>query len=401
MRLAFCLFITTTLFFESMCRAEFRVNVRTDQDQKNAAIAMAPDGRFVVVWSSYRQDGSSNGIYGRRFNPDFSPAAGEFRINTTSSGNQTEPAVAMDAAAGFVAVWQGPGTTEDGKEDIFARRFSPDGLPLSNEFAVNSLTSDRQIYPKTAAGDDGRFIIVWESINVPWDGKRSVLARVYDGSGDALGPEFAVSDEKADGRYPDVAADPNGNFAIAWFKDASSHSIMVRLFDAYGTAVTEAITVNDTPFNSVTRPAIAMDAEGFFVVTWDGDPDSSGRDDIHARLYEPNGAPLGGQFRVNAATEGSQQYPAVAMNGSGEFVIVWESKPDPDVNERDIFGRRFDSFSVDVGGEFAVNTYVEGDQRNAVTAIRDDGNFVTAWQSDEQDGWGFGIFAETGASPNQ
>jgi len=393
--------MATTLVLGSVGRAEFQVNVRIDQDQKNAAIAMAPDGRFVAVWSSYQQDGSSNGIYGRRFDPNSSPLAGEFRVNNTSSGNQAEPAVAMDAAAGFVAVWQGPGKTKDDKEDIFARRYDPNGLPLGNEFAVNSLTADRQIYPAAAAGGDGRFVIVWESINVPRDGVRSVLARVYDGSGAALGPQFAVSDESSDGRYPDVAADPNGNFAITWLKDASSNSIMVRLFDACGTAVTEAVTVNDTTLSSLTKPAIAMDAEGFFVVTWDGDPRLAGQDDIHARLYEPNAEPLGGQFRVNTETAGAQQYPAVAMNGSGEFVIVWESKPDPDVNERDIFAKRYNPFSVAVGGESTVNTYIEGNQRNAAVAMRDDGSFVTAWQSDEQDGSGFGIFAETDLVPEQ
>ncbi|MFH1716884.1 MAG: hypothetical protein ABIF19_06000 [Planctomycetota bacterium] len=389
-------FLAAMLVLGSVCRAEFQVNVRTSNEQKNAAIAMEPGGRFVVVWSSYLQDGSSNGIYGRRFDPNCSPLAGEFQVNTTSSGNQTEPAVAMDAAAGFVAVWQGPGATEEDKEDIFARRFDPNGLPLGDEFLVNSLTLDRQIYPRVAVSDGGRFVIVWESVNVPEDGKRSVLAQLYDSSGAALGAEFMVSPESSNGRYPDVAADAIGNFAAAWLRDSSSNSIMVRLFDPNAVPVTEAFTVNDTRFSSVARPAIAMDAAGFFVVAWDGDPDLAGLDDIHARLYEPNGAPLGRQFIVNTATEGPQQNPLVAMNDAGEFVIAWESKVDPNVNERDIFGRRFDSLSEPIGGEFAVNTYIEGDQRNAAVAMRDDGNFVAVWQSYAQDGSGFGIFGETG-----
>ena len=65
MRLTFCLSIVTTLILGPVGRGEFQVNVRTDQDQKNPAIAMASDGRFVVVWSSYQQDGSSNGIRAR------------------------------------------------------------------------------------------------------------------------------------------------------------------------------------------------------------------------------------------------------------------------------------------------------------------------------------------------
>jgi hypothetical protein len=70
---------------------------------------MDQGGDFIVVWSSYGQDGSSNGVFGQLFDPNCSPLGEEFQINTTSSGNQAEPAVAMDAAAGFVVAWQGRG----------------------------------------------------------------------------------------------------------------------------------------------------------------------------------------------------------------------------------------------------------------------------------------------------
>jgi hypothetical protein len=141
-----------------------------------------------------------------------------------------------------------------------------------------------------------------------------------------------------------------------------------------------------------------MDDAGFFVVAWDGDPNLAGKDDIHARLFDPNGTPLGEQFVVNTALGGAQQYPQAAMNGVGEFVIVWESRTtDPNAGSaRDIFGQRFDSLSVPVGDEFKVNTFVEGEQRNSAVGMGEDGRFVTVWQSDGQDGSRFGIFGEMG-----
>jgi len=77
-------------------------------------------------------------------------------------------------------------------------------------------------------------------------------------------------------------------------------------------------------------------------------------------------------------------------------MIVWESRIDPNVNERDIFGQCFNGLCEPVGEECLINSFIEGDQRYPSVAISEAGNFVTVWQSDDQDGSRYGIFAETG-----
>jgi hypothetical protein len=132
-------------------------------------------------------------------------------------------------------------------------------------------------------------------------------------------------------------------------------------------------------------------------VVWDGDPNLAGMDDIHARSYDANGMPLGEQFLVNTTLVGAQQYPQVAMNDSGEFVIVWDCQIDPNSeSERDIFGQRFDSLGEPVGDEFQINAFVADDQRSPAVAIATDGRFVTVWQSYTQDTSRYGIFARPG-----
>ena len=385
------------LFLGPICGAEFQVNTHTSNDQKNAAIAMSPDGNFVAVWSSYGQDGSSNGIFAQRFDPNCAPVGKEFQVNAASSGNQAEPAVAMDAAAGFVVCWQGPASVEDANEDIFVRRFDPNGLPLGEESGVNSYTAGKQLYASAAVGGDGTLIVVWESADLPQEGDKAICGQRYDAFGVKLGAEFIVHDDASVYRYPDVAADANGNFVVVWMRDKSSNSIMARLFNADGAAASDVFEVTTVRFGSVTRPSVAMDAAGFFVAVWDGDPDLAGRDDIHAKFFDPNGAPLGEQFIVNTILDGAQQYPQAAMNGRGEFVVVWESRSDPDaVNEREVFGQRFDNLSQPLGDQFQLNTFVEGDQRYPAVAMREDGRFAAVWQSDGQDGSRYGIFGLTG-----
>lgn len=397
MRHRFCCGLLMGLFLGPICGAEFQVNTHTSNDQKNAAIAMSPDGNFVVVWSSYGQDGSSNGIFAQRFDPNCSLVGKEFQVNTASSGNQAEPAVAMDAAAGFVVCWQGPRSIADANEDIFVRRFDSIGLPLGEECCVNSYTAGKQLYTNAAFGGDGTLIVVWECANLPQEGDKAICGQRYNASGVKLGPEFIVHDDASIYRYPDVAGDANGNFVVVWMCDMRNNSIMARLFNADGTPARDTFEVNSTEFRSVTRPSVAMDAAGFFVVVWDGDPDLAGQDDIHARLFDPNGAPIGGQFTVNTMLDGAQQYPHTAMNSLGEFVIVWESRSDPDaVNKREVFGRRFDNLSRPLGGQFQLNTVVKGDQRYPAVAMRDDGRFVAVWQSDRQDGSRYDIFGQAG-----
>ena len=373
----------------SVCFAEFQINTRTSNNQANPAIAMDANGNFMIVWSSYFTGDRSNEIFGQRFDPNCTPVGGEFQINTTTTGNQTESSIAMNAVGSFVVAWQGPGIDE---EDIFIQQFDPNGQPLDYELLVNSYIQGRQRYPKVAMNRDGVFVVVWESEKAK-AGTTVVSCQLFDVNGLAVGEEFDV-DAPADCRYPDVAMDPNGNFAIVWMQDENKNSIRGRLYDANGTAETELFEVSTINFSSVTRPSIAMDANGYFVVTWDGDPNKAGLDDIHARLFDPNGTALGEQFTVNTTLAEAQQYPQVSMNNKGEFVIVWETEIEAHTTERDIFGQRFDSLGQPVGDEFLINTYVEGDQRYPDIALGENGVFVTVWQSDEQDGSGYGIFGE-------
>jgi hypothetical protein len=388
--------VIITLVALPICRAEFQVNTRTTNKQENPAIAMDGAGNFVVVWNSYLQDGSSNGVFGQRFNPNCRPLGVEFQINTTSSGNQKEPSVAMNTDGNFLVVWQGPGMVEEDKEDIFARRFDSNGQPIGSEFRVNTNTNNKQLCPRAAMNNSGGFAIVWESVNVPEEGKKAICGQFYDNNGLKIGSEFVINDGPSDGRYPDVAMDSQGHFSVVWMEDKSSNSIMGRLYNADGSAKTEPFEVSTIRFSSVTQPSISMNRQGEFVVVWDGDPKLASLDDIHARMFDTNGMAIGEQFIVNTTTVGPQQNPEVAMNNRRQFIVVWDIKIDPDINEREIFAQRFDSMGEAIGDEFQVNDYIESDQKRPVVAMKEGRNFITAWQSYGQDGSGYGVFGWTG-----
>ena len=81
----------------------------------------------------------------------------------------------------------------------------------------------------------------------------------------------------------------------------------------------------------------------------------------------------------------------VAADGAGNFVVTWEG-----VGPTDSFGvsgRRFNAAGGAIGGEFQVNAYTTSSQSGTAVAADGSGNFVVTWQSGDQDGSGLGIIA--------
>jgi hypothetical protein len=88
------------------------------------------DDKFVVTWQS-SSDNSSNILLGV-VDLDTSSASAPIQVNTYTTGAQTFPdvtAVDADAAGGFVVVWQS--TNQDGSSNgVFGRRFSLGTTPV-------------------------------------------------------------------------------------------------------------------------------------------------------------------------------------------------------------------------------------------------------------------------------
>jgi hypothetical protein len=372
---------------------EVQVNVRPAGDQKNAAVATSAAGGSVVVWASYYStSGRSYDILARRLNSQGGFLGAEFLVNTVTPGNQNEPAVALDGQGRFAVVWQGPGLDE---EDIFLRLFRPDGTALTGELLVNADTAGRQLYPGVAVAGTGMLVVVWES--QVEGAQTAVYAQRFDPNGAGLGPAIIVDTGTYDARDPDVAVDAGGRFAVTWMRDRTVHPILVRLFDAEGVTLTEPFQVNTTGIASVTRPSIAMNARGYFVVAWDGHPSRASEDDIYARLYDPNGVPQGEPLVVNTIRGGPQQWPRVALGDGNEFVVAWEHDVG-DPNAAEVAARYFDGTGLPLSDQFQLNTYTLDDQRCPDVAMAGDGSYLAAWESSGQDGSGYGVFAVLGPS---
>jgi hypothetical protein len=136
--------------------------------------------------------------------------------------------------------------------------------------------------------------------------------------------------------------------------------------------------VNSYTTNRQGNPDIGLADSGRFTIVWDSDDQDGSYLGVFAQSYEPDGARLGDEFRVNGATSLAQQDPTVAIGRRGETFVVWQG-----VGEDlfDIFAQRYDGAGRPAGAEFRVNTITSGQQYRSDVAARTSGDFVVSWSS--------------------
>ena len=318
--------------------AEFRVNTFPNNDQGSASATPLAGGAFVVAWVSAGQDGSGFGVYAQRYAANGAKAGGEFKVNTTTNGDQAEPSVAMLSGGGFVIVWT---STHHPTflADVYGQRSSATGVKVGGEFLVNTYRTYKQGGPAVAALANNAFVVVWASENQ--DGSdQGIYGQRYAANNTRAGPEFRV---------------------------------------------------NTVTLSRQTAPAVSPYGTNNFVVAWA----SRGQDyattyGVYAQRYTAAGAKVGGEFRVNVATPGTQYQPAIARLKNGTFVIVFASE----VGSAEVLARRYTTAGVAVGSEFRVNTFTSNDQSNPSVSGTPGGGFTVAWTSINQDGSGRGVYAQ-------
>ena len=336
--------------------AELQVNSFTANNQVNAAVATFGGG-FVVAWESSGQESPVTGVFARRFNPVGAPLGTELQINLFTTGNQRSTVVAVEPDGDFVVVWQSE--NQDGSSyGVFGRRFNSSGVGLGGEFQVNGSTTNQQSRPAIAMDGAGNFVVVWHSDQ---GGSLGVFARRFDAGG-VGGGEFQVkltTSYAPPGSYPAVAMDTDGDFVVSWSSfDLDSNGIFAQRFDSAGTAVGLPFSVSTYQLGSQTFSTVDMESNGDFAIAWNSaDQDGSGNG-VFARRYDSAGVALGGEFQVNTYTPAAQQLPGVAMN-DGSLVVVWESV-DQDGALDGIFAQRFATAILDIDASGTVGPLTDG-----------------------------------------
>jgi hypothetical protein len=327
---------------------------------------------------------------------DVTPAGDEFEV-PQDSGNfdQINPDVASDPDGNFVVVWQDRNNYSY-QAEILARRFDGAGNAVGNEIPVSNTQNfaiERQ--PAVAMDDDGNFIVVWEIYSSGND--EEILYRGFDAAGNELIAESFASDgvfSGEDSSDPDVAMDADGDFVITWEQFYSGSfgydEIAYRTFNASGTGGPQ-LTASPQDGSSDRHPAVAISAAGEFVIAWDGfDGAETG---IFARRFQPNGTPLAADFRVNADTTNRDEFPAIDMDDDGDFLIAWVSRDGSGNHQVD--ANLFDWNQTSLTGEVTAFEQSTNYFQEPAVALRRDNEWVATRNLNVFDGNGLDVYVRT------
>lgn len=348
---------------------EFLINQTTTSDQKYATVAMNGRGDFVVSWTSFSQDGSDNGVYARQYNAAGTARGDEFRVNTTTTGAQDSPVVAMAADGRFLIVWEGQGTGDT--DGIFGRWYAANGTATGLEVLINTTTSGVQSEPSVAMAPDGRSVVVWSDSSGVW-------AQLFDASGGFSGPGEIHVESVGSAGSSDVEMAADGSFVVAYRKTLFDPGIYFRRYDDNGTLLSPfAQIVNSTTLGNQTNPSIAMDDTGNFVIVWEGngtgDPDG-----VFGRSYAANGTALNyAEFLINETITGPQSMSSAAMLNDGSFVVAWSGPGGADSSG--VYSRQFANSpptitaianqTIPENGTTGVLSFVVGDAESSATTL--------------------------------
>jgi Ca2+-binding RTX toxin-like protein len=187
-------------------------------------VAAAADGTFAVAWSDASGllgDTSGGAISARIFSATGAPITAEFRVNTTTSNAQDQPAIAALAGGGFIVVWRDASQLggDDSGTSIKGQLLDAQGNFVGGEFLINTSIFIDQSAPAVAALPDGGFMVAWEdrSQNGGDTSLSAITAQTFSHTGAKVGGEFLVNTSThGDQLTPSVAAGADGHILVAW-----------------------------------------------------------------------------------------------------------------------------------------------------------------------------------------
>ena len=309
---------------------EFRVHeghvAGSSADFVAISVAMDRAGRFVVTWHGEDWDGDSYGVEARLLAPMANLSGHRSKSMKSRRVLKCTPAVAMQPDGSFVIVWNTHGYSSEGVA-IAGQRFAADGSRIGHEFLVTSSLTNNPDSPDVAMDADGNFTVTWNDQGGSDGSGSGIYACRFGAAAEPQGTAFRVNSTTNDEqRYPRIAMDSDGDFVIGWSsynQDGGDYGAYAQRFMADGTAQGAEFRVNATTAGKQYLQGVASDTRGDFIITWTSGPADGSNYDVYAQRYDRFGQLIGSEFLVNSTTAGNQDSAHVGMSGSGDFLVAW------------------------------------------------------------------------------
>jgi len=286
----------------------------------------------IICWADYRAGGGASNIYAQKVTGvgevavDSWPADG--RALSSVATSQLYHQMVSDGAGGAIVTWKDDRSGGLTPENIYAQRvvaagttapgWDADGVAVCN----NSKT---QVEPRICYGGSNGAIFIWSDSRAGTD----VYAQKFNSSGvaqwTANGINVCTAQKGTAQTWPVLCA---GSGVVVWMDARNGiEDLYAQKFDDSGNPLWTADGVEvcvGSGGKSIMGGVVKTGSN--YLIVWSDD--RSGNSDIYALLLDGSGNRAAGWTAngVAVATNSSEEsYPAVAPDGEGGGIIVWQT----------------------------------------------------------------------------
>ena len=342
-------------------------------DAMSSQVAVDGNGNAIAVWS--QNDGRQFNIWSNRYDvSSHSWSTAELIEQDTGSANS--PQVAVDGSGNAIAVWyQSDGT----RYNIWSNRYDASSHSWSTAELIEQDNSGDAYNPKISVNASGNTIVVWYQ----HDGTRTnIWSNRYDASSHSWSTAELIEQDNAGNAYsPQVAVDGSENAIAVWSQsDGTRNNIWGNRYDASSHSWSTRELIEQDNAGSARDPQVSVDGSGNAIAVW-RQSDGTRNNNIWGNRYDASSHSWSTAELIEQDNAGSTRSPQVAVDGSGNAIVVWYQF---DGTRDNIWSNRYDASSHSWSTAELIEHDNAGNAKRPQIAIDDNGNAIAVW--DEYDG---------------
>ncbi len=308
------------------------VNTTQESVQNEPEIIQLANGNILIVWTSASDLGAGfrpgTDLIGRIFTPDGIPIDDEFTINLSFFGdNEQDAEIVALPGGGFLVAF------EDNETAITLGT----SIRLSTHNAVGFLTGSITIQNDTTNGDPN-----WSNPQIAYSsttsvlvayeetsgGTTSVVGRIYNPTTLVVGAQFSLL--PAGGSDPSVTALTNGNYVVVASYGGADPYIAYRIVDATGANILSSTIIPNNATNGYIdlEPTVTALTGGGFAIAY---TTLFGTDsDVRINTFNAAGGQLSTAFvgLQPISAQSDLDEPVVIRLTDGSIVVIYDNDAD-------------------------------------------------------------------------
>ena len=363
---------------QSLFGTSFLINTYTSGNQSNPKVALLGGG-FMVIWTSFNGLTMKN-VFMQSITGIDAKRGVETPVNTIYLFQKEFPNIASISVGGYSITWLCPGYLRNSI-------FNSDDTVKTSAYTVGCCGGDQQSMISLIAGE---LVFVMQRATDSY-----ITAQINDGSGGTLVAEYNVWVQV--GQDPSCSPTLTGGFVVSFVCRCDSDNslgVYLTIYTSRGAVIISNVMVHTVFAGDQIHSQVVTLKFGGFVVIWISNGQNPSTYAIYGQRFFDNATKIGVEFKINDLNlpNDINLYPDLNSLSDGGFIVTWEYL-NPNGN-RNIHGNLFDNNGTKRGTEFSISQNGIYDHRNSSVSVDVSSVVLVVWMSYGEAGSEYGIYGQ-------